>query len=371
MGGDDTRLAECLLLTEQLARSGAEALYRNGRNGNWGDVRSTAMAISVLRALGEKARSHWIAVPAKWLNRKAVRISRPDGIEGRCWESEVWDSALAISALCRAGVGSYEHLKEDTNWLYQIWEFNRANWHDEPWETAFAVNALLATKLPNWKPVLRAAAEWYINVHAEGRFINSVYTAFLTDMGRTYMLWPYWDREDAPFLERLSAAAQSGLRHLLARDFSQGQLWSNEAWANGYVLFAICKSDGFVVGDNMHMIEACLRWFSDAKSYPTGWADIEDTCSALEALAALYEKVRASLPSHTFPRLATIVQEGVRKPRISVPVVQMEDGDLILVMTPRVRRWLYVALVIAGGITTVAKLRDEIIRWFGALLGGA
>lgn len=121
-------------------------LAERTQQGHWGDVRSSALAAWALgevlasqnaseRDLAELRRA--LKDSLTWLTGQA---RREEG--GVSWESEIWDTALAVIALSFNDTFA-ERLDQATAWIQRIRDPRSGVWHDEIWETTLATIALL------------------------------------------------------------------------------------------------------------------------------------------------------------------------------------------------------------------------------------
>jgi hypothetical protein len=155
-------------LAQCLAQALGHLLDHRERQGHWGDVRSTALAIWAFDEVISSRNAQPKTLPEiraaikdsrAWL---AGQARREDG--GVSWESEAWDTSLAIFAL-GPSADSSERVDQGVAWLHRIRDPKSGVWYDEVWETTLATVALLraesarerpAHDLSSWlEPVLR------------------------------------------------------------------------------------------------------------------------------------------------------------------------------------------------------------------------
>jgi hypothetical protein len=91
----------------------------------------------------------------------------------------------------------------------------------------------------------------------------------------------------------LSDARVKATRFLvdLLRDSSPETLWTNEAWSNGQILWFLAKGGLFPIEDG-GLLHKALNWFRTRQSKESGgWADVEDTASAILGLLELVRQI--------------------------------------------------------------------------------
>src|SRR5439155_8161008 len=143
-------------LAQCLAQAIGNLLSHRGPQGHWGDARSTALAVWALNEVISGRNAGADSLPelrattrdaTAWLVGQA---RREDG--GYSWESEAWDTALAILALVSSSDTS-ERVDQGVAWLNRIRDPESGVWYDEVWETTLATVALVRSERSRQRPV--------------------------------------------------------------------------------------------------------------------------------------------------------------------------------------------------------------------------
>lgn len=135
----------------------------------------TSMAMTTLVDCLEDPESRWIQEPADWL----VRNSHVEAKGQRSWESEVWDTSLALIALTRAKrLDSDPIISEACDWLIAL-RNEHFNWHNEPWETTMALLALLETRQYRRFEHILDSVRWLTDIIESIGLLILHYSAFL------------------------------------------------------------------------------------------------------------------------------------------------------------------------------------------------
>ncbi len=293
-------------LKEELLDTLSSALINllNERNkfGNWGDVRSTGLA---LWAINEslvfpdaipKRLPHLLKevdLTTCWLSEQA----RQEDV-GFSWESEAWDTSLAVVAL------SFDDRYKDridqaTHWLREIKDSHTGVWYDEIWETTLSTVAQIRSERIRKGPLpqqrwswIEKILKWMSSIPSKqsGEYVCPHYSGFLVwllgEIKGSRTVSQVMKTQTFQVFEEKTNAALSWL--LSSLDNSETLLWSPYTFSNSYIVIAISAAQEKMRIDH---IERIVHWFKDHQGTGGGFEDVEDTSLAILALAALFRQI--------------------------------------------------------------------------------
>jgi hypothetical protein len=335
-----------------LAKALNNLLAQRNKDGHWGDVRSSSLALwalnegllsfdtlpdslSVLRKEVEEV-NRWLCQCAK--------LESP----GYSWESEAWDTALAIIALSHdASYG--ERIDQATHWLESIRGSNTGVWYDEVWETTLSTIALLRSqrirRMPDqyeeWSWIQRVFT-WLMEIPSkhDGEFVCPHYSGF--------MVWLMGEVQNSPAARQIietavfqdfKRRADEALQWLLSNlEPDNVRLWSPYTFSVSYIVIGLCS---LRLPIDSQKVQTLVRWFKDKQSHDGGFEDIEDTSLAVLALSSIVQLTQGSkqsivahisLPAHPkkcflgyCARASTVALELKEHLKNTLPAVSIAD----------------------------------------------
>lgn len=273
---------------------------RGETQSHWGDFRSTALAIWALSevvsgrnappgSLREVRRA--IGDASLWL----IGEARPE--DGLCsWESEAWDTSLAILALVSSGI-STERIGQAVAWLHDIRRDSLSGvWYDEIWETTLATIALLRAERSSDKPArdlnswLQPVFRWFVQIPSkdDGEFVCPHYSGFLAwilaEVNASPKVAAIRRTEDFENFRKKTMSAVD----FLVKTIGDGGAWSSYTFSNGYICMALlrlARSEDFDAAYRPLIMD----WFRDHQGSSGRFEDTEDTALAIIALSGLVD----------------------------------------------------------------------------------
>ncbi len=309
--------------------------------GHWGDVRGTAIAcwalsdvirgrnaprgsIEDLRATVRKA--------AQWLVGQA---RKDDG--ALSWESEAWDTSLAIIAITGAMLSEnaqggslrksddhVESVMSAAKWLQAVQCERTRAWYDEVWETSLAVIALMRAQEIQRGPTKSLTADlgrimaWFNGLpsNERGLFIVPHYSGFIAWLLAEMRASPDYEticrQASFPgFVAKVDRAAK-WLVWAARRDIAN--TWSTDTFANAYAAYGVAKL--YSIADrgrgmpdyrrrDRTFVSDIITWFHAHRGKGGGFEDTEDTGLAILALSACMD-----LLDIDYPEIVTSVRSG-------------------------------------------------------------
>lgn len=282
--------------------------------GHWGDVRSTALALWALNDSLVRAKAlpdclvdlrKQLGQTASWLSHQA----RPEKQGVVSWESEAWDTALAILALT-----SFDHKRyapqigQGIRWLGDINQPHTGVWYDEIWETTLSTIALVRTELlrtgrrnAEIPSSIERILEWMCAIPSKsenddsrpefGEYVCPHYTGFLVWLrGEIKRCFGASSRKKSIPFQGFQSKSDAALKWLLScLDKPNPRLWSTDTFSNSYIVLGIMSAakDKLTI-DHMDRIS---KWFKGSQGKDGGFEDTEDTALAILALTALFRQV--------------------------------------------------------------------------------
>jgi hypothetical protein len=303
------------MLKEFLAHTTADALKHlletRKAQGHWDDIRATSLAAWALRDLAADLKERESCSRCLEVVQDALPwiygLAKEEDW-GRSWESEAWDTSLAIIALS----GSEKHadrVDQAVAWLKEL-RTNRGVWYDEIWETTLCavalINAWKAKKGPRKDLAhdLQRIIDWLIDIppKASGEFVNPHYSGFI--------IWLYAETVDHGFLDSLRQRPECNCFEEMVRRAAAwalgraktdpSALWSDDTFSNSYIAYALSRSTEHLHFSPTHVAPA-IHWFRQRRGRHGGFEDTEDTALAILAMAAMARLRRWDLGHYLDP----------------------------------------------------------------------
>jgi len=348
---------------------GYSYLFKKGRTKcHWEEVRSTALA-GICLAIKERKSSPWREGVERWIREQQI----PEGKESAgSWGEEIWDTSMSVLALKHLGVPPSDPvIRNAFEWIERIRELNPHNcWHYEPWETSWALIAILNERTnlsSDEKSRLLSAVDWLAKLQDDtGKIVSPHYTGYFVMIHKLLRDWQeihgdvlLGERADA--FRRTRDRAVQFLLNLLC-DSQPAHLWTNEAWSNGQILWALAESNLFPVAET-DLVNKTIRWFEekqDERPSEGNWDDIEDTACAILGLLFLWQNLESRSLADLIPRLDRDAPAPPPRARWIAFERQSGMGRTIFISD----RFLYWA----GGIVTAVFLVYELVDKIWSLI---
>jgi len=273
----------------------AQLLCKNHENCSWGTTRTSGMTIWTLCECG-LAKSH-----VEFITHCLRELLNNENIEddkGLWFNSEVWDTSLALIALCRASRQlATEEFDNKINLIAKrlVLEIREDNVNNEPWETMWAVMALLEIEskenVPEAIELIKRCISWVLDKrNSDGVLISPHYMGFLlTILNYAMYSKTLTDAEKGGYREPI-AKCEDYLKKQFEKSKANGMLWSNEPWSIGHILLGIAASPQIRVEffKDINFNEYLLKWYSMEWDHDVGWVDLLDTSCTLLGLMNYY-----------------------------------------------------------------------------------
>lgn len=267
--------------------------------GNWGDVRCSSLALWALDdSLLRRESVHPSLGPLqtqltninKWIYDQA---RDEEGGVSLSWESEAWDTSLAIISLSldeafkdRIGLAS--------KWLLMdVRDEETGVWYDEVWESTLCTVALLrsgnmlmgSSDTTKWTWIEKVM-KWLLAIPPKpsGEFVCPHYSGFL--------VWLLGEIQNSRVTKQILKSNSFGeFRPLAERsltwilDFLKNNgdnLWSFYTFSNSYIIIGL-SSLGHPLPPNA--LQRIVHWYKEKQGIGGGFEDIEDTALAVLALS--------------------------------------------------------------------------------------
>ena len=307
-------------MSEKLATLLGEAighlLMTRHPQGHWGDVRATSLAawafaevLSCRNASGTPLPELQAALAdaQAWL---AGQSKKEEG--GVSWESEAWDTALAVISL--SGNEKYnDHVDQAAAWLQMIRDPGTGVWYEEVWETTLATVALLrAEKNRKLRRMTRSVAGGRVEL-APPNPPNPLGVCLSSLLG--FIAWLLGEIKASRLTKRLQSTGTFGqfsgrvteAVHSFLNNVTDSGLWVR-TFSNAYIAYGLTMFSRFYRVD-AKCADLFELWLEDHQGRCGGFEDIEDTALAVLALASildskaersiLLEQVARSIPRPT------------------------------------------------------------------------
>lgn len=294
----------------------------NERNkfGNWGDIRSTGLA---LWAINESLIApdaipndlpnllKEIDLTTCWLSEQA----RQEDV-GFSWESEAWDTSLAVIALS-FDAQYKDRIDQAIHWLYEIKESQTGVWYDEIWETTLSTVAQIRSERIRKRPLPQQRWSWIEKIlhwmssipsKKSGEYVCPHYSGFLVwllgEIKGCQTISPVMNTKAFQLFQDKTIDALLWL--LSSINNSESSLWSPYTFSNSYIVIGIST-----LQDKMRMdhIAKIVNWFKDHQGKSGSYEDIEDTSLAILALSALFRQIGFDKKALNF-RLSNLVTDN-------------------------------------------------------------
>jgi predicted nucleotide-binding protein len=291
----------CNLVEAALANAVSHLLTSRDRQGHWRDVRSTAAASWALSQVvkGRNAPADYspflhgiISDAATWL---AAQSKVEEG--GLSWESEGWDTSVAILALVEAQ--AYEdRIDRAVSWLESIRCSRSGVWYDEVWETTLATVALLRREATRTGPkrnmdsLVIGVMRWLVGIPSKssGEFVSPHYSGFL--------LWIDAEIHNGSlrastltslaYIEfRAKVDACASWLHRAAVQEPE-ELWCPYTFGNAYIAYSIARHPTHRRSED-EFLAPVVQWLCRKQGTSGAFEDIEDTALAIAALSTIQD----------------------------------------------------------------------------------
>ena len=287
-------------LAQCLAQAIGNLLSHRGPQGHWGDARSTALAVWALNEVISGRNAGADSLPelrattrdaTAWLVGQA---RREDG--GYSWESEAWDTALAILALVSSSDTS-ERVDQGVAWLNRIRDPESGVWYDEVWETTLATVALVRSERSRQRPVhdlslwLEPVLKWFLTIPSKesGEFVCQHYSGFLAwILGEVRATRHAAAIQNSETYRMFRDKAMAAVRYLLNPNVPAKRSWCSYTFANAYISYGLSVLSRFETIDTSYS-SIVVDWLGRHQGACGGFEDTEDTAIAVAALSALLD----------------------------------------------------------------------------------
>lgn len=315
----DTRPLEEIIA--QLARG---LIAEGCERGNWEDARGTGDALLALaEVLDEGAFPSLRRSACEFLAASATR-----GDAGASWGEEVWDSAIALTALCRSSCPDSGMISDGARWLLDVYQKGDGNWYSEPWESHWALVAMHDVRVASPEATRgfdpKPALNWLLSLFdaSTGRLVNLHYTAQFLIASSRWLDQPVMVEPSGELAERLQAARITASSNLLKAMRADGALWSAELWANSLIVWGL--ADAGAAPLDQAWIDEIARGFRKAiqREQPT-----EDRAFAILALSRLATSL-AGAAAFSLPLGLLDLEKRYPHPAVRVMLEQVRANQL-------------------------------------------
>ena len=262
--------------------------------GNWEDARGSGdVLIALSEVLDESAFPRLRSDAYRHLTSLAIRS---DGTA--TWGEEVWDTAIALIALCRMPSPDRALIADGARWLAELYRKSDGNWYYEPWDSLWALVAmhdalaLVPDAAPEFDP--KPALVWLLSVfdHGRGQLVNSHNSAQFLIASSRWLDHPVMIAPSSALAEELQAARVVAADTLMSSLRQDGQLWRADLWANSLIVWGLADA-GAVALDPSGRSEVA-QGFRDSmkRNSPT-----EDRAFAVIALSRLVRTLSGTTAS--------------------------------------------------------------------------
>jgi hypothetical protein len=287
-------------LKEILNKSVNYLVEKNSSQGNWEDVRSTAVVLHsfnqvlVDRNVNESSIQLLIDIienSKSWLAGQARREER-----GLSWNSEIWDTSVCVIALSK-DEKYRDKVNLAINWLIsQKCPINHS-WYDEIWESILALISIIhyekslgINQLNNHKWI-DSTLNWLCEfpIAKEGKFISSHYSAFF--------IWLCAELKDANYLPTDAFLVFEKMAKVIFNwmiEFNRNNVtWSSYIFSNSYCLFSVCYFTRVYKLSLELDFENIINWYNKVQSNSGCFEDYEDSALSILALSSIIEKLES------------------------------------------------------------------------------
>lgn len=296
------------LLIETLSGSINDIVHKRQESGHWRDVRCTTLALWALNDIVESLKpSSDILITLKqkqrnankWLSKKATKEE-----PGIAWDSEAWDTSLAIIALTFDETYR-KTIEQATQWLHDIRDITIIRgrksgvWYDEVWETTLSTIALLRSEAIRRTPMqpliwIEEVLSWLTAIPSKtsGEFVCPHYSGFLVWLlGEIQQSSEARPIRGSMVFEEFSSKVEAAYQWLLSiRDDESDDLWSLYTFSNSYIIMGLSSLKQPLPTS---LTSRIIRWYyNKSRKSPGVFEDIEDTSLAILALSSLMEGLK-------------------------------------------------------------------------------
>jgi len=209
---------------------------------------------------------------------------------GISWESEAWDTSLALLALASDRKFS-ERIDLAAAWLHRTSDPFTGSWYHEVWETTLAVVALLRREKFVVGPRnedfawLERAVSWLCTIPSKstGEYICPHYSGFLVWLRNEFHVIPKGASINRAVFDEFCQKADLAEGWLLQiAENAKASLWSGYTFANSYILYSLATGPNFA----RLQLADLVQWYTRRQGQHGGFEDIEDTSLAVLALGS-------------------------------------------------------------------------------------
>ena len=262
---------------EDIISRAAQLLCNTHHNYSWGTTRTSGMTIWALCECG-LTKSHRDFIVHCLTEMLSKEITPDDKNKWLNFNAEVWDSSVALIALCQ---GARENFNNKIEWIknWIINEERNGNIKNEPWETMWGILALLETRDNSKETIhlIHKCISWVLDRRTkDGTLISPHYMGFLlTVLNHPMFSLSLSEREKLNY-NMVISICEKYLWDEFIISKSKNELWGNEPWSVGHVLLGIAKSPQKKVQffQNYEFNESLLSWYKDEWVSNVGWVDI-------------------------------------------------------------------------------------------------
>jgi Predicted nucleotide-binding protein containing TIR-like domain/A-macroglobulin TED domain len=286
-------------LSLTLGQAVESLLEKKTPQGHWGDVRSTAVASWALAEMPSDP-SHPTSVLRDVIHDAQVwlvgQTKQEEG--GRSWDSEAWDTSLAIISLATTATDAFaERLDQARAWLQRIRCANTGTWYDEIWETTLCTIAVLRAEGSRRGPrqslsqSIVPTIRWLNDLPSKpsGEFINPHYSGFIAWLlAELYASRALTDSlQSTHDIQQFMRKVDDAVAWLISTaSLEPKELWCPYTFANAYASYGLSKIRQFRPHEGTY-IEPLSHWFSRQQGTDGSFEDTEDTALAVLALSKM------------------------------------------------------------------------------------
>jgi len=286
-----------------LVKASVNLLNERNADGNWGDVRSSALALLALRAvlsLDKEGKLNKIKKEINKIDNWLIDLQRKEEDNNLSWESEAWDTSLAIIALLSKNQ-NIMHISSPRNWLLYIAGNRNGVWYDEVWESTLTIIAFLRSynirgiRNMNW---LKNAFKWFNSIPSKpsGEFVCPHYTGFLIwilgeiQNSQVYSKIP----KNTIYYKKYIKKANSAYKWLFKKLETSKWLWSDHTFSNAYITMGFFSPKNIPfknINQKKYYLQKIVKWFkNNQREEDGGFDDVEDTSLVILALCKLLDR---------------------------------------------------------------------------------
>jgi predicted nucleotide-binding protein len=294
---------------------------------NWGAAKATSMAIWALGEVASLARDdkesqdgsinysknlkhveQVVHLANNWLCKQKI-----DENNDISWESEEWDTSVAIFALWQSRNDRniiVNYIRPAIAWIKHRQDIDKGkvkgtwSWGEDSWETTLSLNAMILVAgedehvKSEQHPAIINGLKWFNSIPSsdlesnQGMYLSPLYSAFLVWLNAEYQMAYPEDLDQTA--SKFSQKAQQASEYLVERKFRESETapWSNNTWINSYAIYALVKSGAY---ENNISFDKITKWYKNKQHEDGSFEDTEDTSLAVIGIAHLCIKLDISI----------------------------------------------------------------------------